>query len=722
MMLVKQLNILFFSFFFTLLISFSLQASSLQSKINQSYQPNINRPYGLFFVEADKLEEEKEIFAAPTLKTDVHVDVQGLLTTTTVKQYFINPTNTWMEAIYLFPLPDKSAVDFLRMKIGDRFIEGIIQEKVEAEKTYEKAKKSGQKASLVSSSRANIFKTKVANIAPSELIIIEIRYHDVLTLKNDTYSLRIPTVINHRYTHSKKVQEGDVTSEVAELNPEIHSPINRSPDFTINPYSISIDLNTGFDITIPESSFHTISVDSVSSSHHQITLVEGKMPSTRDFVLNFSPIKSPEPYIEIYGEDIGRDLYLYGLINPQIEQQDLTVMEKTAITIVADVSGSMSGKSLRQMQGALIAFINQLPEHHYINIIAFDDHHYKLFKVPKPATQSIKQQALRFVRNMEADNGTNMLPPVYEAILEQPPLLMKQQVVLMTDGAIDYETEMMAIVHEHIGDKRFHVIGIGSAPNSFLIKGMAKAGRGSYLYVDGNIKEKIKELLFKINRPVLEDLRVVMIRQHDMLPKKFPDILADEPITFFLKIPDAKMADLTEPFTIKGNKRSTAWKFSVAPDQIQKGKYLNQLWAREKVADISFQKAIGFIPAMQYERRVRDLGLTHHLITEFTSLVAVDPIVSRDQSSPLLSHQIAHNIPDGWEDPEIVKKIKMMQQHYKQLNQGPMEALYKLNLHTAKALNVNFVPTATNKNLFLLLAILLFLGSFFLFKIQRRIA
>ena len=71
-MLVKQLNILFLSFFIFLPISFSLQANSLQS--------NINQPYGLFFVAADKLEEEKEIFAAPTLKTDVHVDVQGLLT------------------------------------------------------------------------------------------------------------------------------------------------------------------------------------------------------------------------------------------------------------------------------------------------------------------------------------------------------------------------------------------------------------------------------------------------------------------------------------------------------------------------------------------------------------------------------------------------------------------------------------------------------------------
>ena len=293
-------------------------------------------------------------------------------------------------------------------------------------------------------------------------------------------------------------------------------------------------------------------------------------------------------------------------------------MEKTAITIVADVSGSMSGNSLRQMQGALIAFINQLPEQHYINIIAFNDYHFKLFKDPKPATQSIKQQALRFVRELEAKNGTNMLPPVYEAILEQSPMLMKQQVVLMTDGAIGYEIEMLGIVHEHIRDKRFHVVGIGSAPNSFLIKGMAKAGRGSYLYVNHNIKEKINELLFKINRPVLEDLRVVMIRQHDMLPKKFPDILADEPITFFMKIPDTKIADLTKPFTIKGNQRSKAWKFSITPDQIQKGKYLDQLWAREKVADISFQRAIGFMDVMQYERRVRDIGLKYHLITKFT--------------------------------------------------------------------------------------------------------
>jgi hypothetical protein len=78
----RQLNILFFSFFIILFsASFSLRANT------------ISQPYGLFFVEVNQLEEKKEIFAAPTLKTDIHVDVQGLLSTTSVKQYFINPTN-----------------------------------------------------------------------------------------------------------------------------------------------------------------------------------------------------------------------------------------------------------------------------------------------------------------------------------------------------------------------------------------------------------------------------------------------------------------------------------------------------------------------------------------------------------------------------------------------------------------------------------------------------
>ena len=110
-----------FFYFFILLISFSFSSFAA-----------IDSPNGIAKLD-NKLKEDQDIFKSPTLKTDINVDVQGLITTTTVKQYFINPTNTFTEAIYLFPLPEKSAVDQLRMKIGDRYINGIIQEKEEAE-------------------------------------------------------------------------------------------------------------------------------------------------------------------------------------------------------------------------------------------------------------------------------------------------------------------------------------------------------------------------------------------------------------------------------------------------------------------------------------------------------------------------------------------------------------------------------------------------------------
>ena len=160
---------------------------------------NINQPYGLFFIQEHELKEGNQIFEAPTLKTDIIVNVQGLISTTLVRQYFINPTKEHTEAVYLFPLPEKSAVDQLKMKVGDRYINGIIQEKEEAEETYQKAKNDGKKTSLVSSSRANIFKTKIANIEPGEMIIIEISYQDTLSFQNNEYSLRLPTVISHRY-------------------------------------------------------------------------------------------------------------------------------------------------------------------------------------------------------------------------------------------------------------------------------------------------------------------------------------------------------------------------------------------------------------------------------------------------------------------------------------------------------------------------------------------
>ena len=118
--------------------------------------------------------------ASPLLFTDVHMDVSGMIARVQVEQRFVNPTAEWREGVYVFPLPEKAAVDHLRMQIGERVIEGQIKERGEARRTYETAKGEGRKTTLVEQERPNMFTTSVANIGPFEEIVVAIEYQETL--------------------------------------------------------------------------------------------------------------------------------------------------------------------------------------------------------------------------------------------------------------------------------------------------------------------------------------------------------------------------------------------------------------------------------------------------------------------------------------------------------------------------------------------------------------
>jgi len=76
------------------------------------------------------------VFAeAPALETDVRLTVRGVVLRGDVTQSFENTTPQCAEAVYVFPLPENAAVDTLRMTIGQRVIEGEIQEKKQAQQT-----------------------------------------------------------------------------------------------------------------------------------------------------------------------------------------------------------------------------------------------------------------------------------------------------------------------------------------------------------------------------------------------------------------------------------------------------------------------------------------------------------------------------------------------------------------------------------------------------------
>src|SRR5688500_1314313 len=161
--------------------------------------------------------------------------VNGMILRARVIQQFHNPASTCVEGIYVFPLPENAAVDQLHMTIGDRRIEGQIQEREEARRTYETAKSDGRKASLLEQQRPNVFTVSVASVLSDEKVIIEIEYQQVIDYRDGAFSLRFPMVVAPRYTSGERgavssgergAGSGEKTSAPAPLAPQLKIPEN----------------------------------------------------------------------------------------------------------------------------------------------------------------------------------------------------------------------------------------------------------------------------------------------------------------------------------------------------------------------------------------------------------------------------------------------------------------------------------------------------------------
>ncbi|MFL5000166.1 MAG: VIT domain-containing protein, partial [Xanthobacteraceae bacterium] len=90
---------------------------------------------------------------APLVATDADVVVSGPTARARITQIFHNPTDRWVEGIYVYPLSEGSAVDTLKMVIGERIVVADIENRNKARELYEQAKAAGQKTALMEQER-----------------------------------------------------------------------------------------------------------------------------------------------------------------------------------------------------------------------------------------------------------------------------------------------------------------------------------------------------------------------------------------------------------------------------------------------------------------------------------------------------------------------------------------------------------------------------------------
>ncbi|RLJ20602.1 marine proteobacterial sortase target protein [bacterium endosymbiont of Escarpia laminata] len=597
----------------------------------------------------------RRIDDAPNLSTDVEMQINGMLARVRVAQHFSNPSQDWVEGIYQFPLPEDAAVDRLWMRIGERVIEGEIQEKQQARATYEKAKSEGRKASLLSQQRPNMFTISVANIGPGESIVIEIEYQQSLGYEQGRFQIRFPLVIAARYIPGIPIvpeessgfsgtgwaADTDQVPDASRITPSVADPAQGS----INPVTIAIQLDAGLPLASLESRYHPIIHTQDDRGRYQIDLKSKQVPADRDFELTWVPKVGVAPHAALFTELWDNEVY--GLLMVMPPQGDAAMpTQPREVIFVVDTSGSMHGTSIAQAKAALKIALRRLRPEDRFNIIQFSSYTRALHQHAVDATPRNLRQALDYVSSLEADGGTEMLPALELALDSREHHERLRQVIFLTDGSVGNEDELFRVIHRRLGASRLFTIGIGSAPNSFFMSRAAEFGRGSFTYVGdlAELESRLAALFLKLEQPLLTNIQLQWPDGAEVedYPNPLPDLYAGEPILLALKA-----GQLQGLLNIKGDRAGESWqrRIHLRGGGDQTGVHL--LWARANIAELMAQRNRGRSEP-DVRKAVLEVALKHRLVSRYTSLVAVDKTPTRQLEEMLKTKPMPTNLPHGW--------------------------------------------------------------------------
>ena len=600
---------------------------------------------GTLLLRTPSEENPNALTKALRLETNVDISVTGPIARARVTQTFRNTTARAVEGLYAFPLPGAAKVDALSMNIGERIVKGEIKPRAEAHRMYRAAKNAGMKASLASQRRRNVFISAVTNIGPGEEITIRIEYQELLRGKGGVYSLRFPLTTAPRSTLGPNLRHVKLDGRAGVPGPNPRAGGRESEKNNL--VSLQVRLDSGFPLGRVSSATHEIALRRPDDETAFLALSQVTARPDRDFELTWAPKDMAVPLASAFQEQIGENGYVLAMLTPP-ETGAAPASPSREVIFAIDTSGSMAGTGIQQARQSVVMALERLKPGDHFNIIRFDASFESAFDEPVALTQKSLAAATKFVTGLEAHGGTQIMPALAAALEDKRKKDTRRvrQVVFLTDGEISNEAELLSLLAAKRGRSRLFFVGIGPAPNAFLMRRAAEIGRGSFVHISSQaqIGERLTELFTRLERPVITDLKLGWAPglRADAWPSPLPDLYAGEPIVIA-----ARVSSLKGDLTVSGKIAGKPWTRTVVLSAARQGRGIGKFWARQKIASLETRRYAGQ-PASDVNAAIEAVALEHSLISRMTSMVPMDITPPRPQDQPLASEELPVILPAGW--------------------------------------------------------------------------
>ncbi len=520
----------------------------------------------------------------------VRVELDGRIARFEVEERFRNTGGGLAEGSYLYPMPGDAAFSDFSLFQGDQELRGEMMNAEQARGIYEEIVRKQRDPALLTLAGHGLVRAQVFPIQPGETRRVILRYTQLLPRDGDAFRLR--------YSLGAR---GDV------------------------PVTITLTARDGERYGVPFSPTHKVewredrgrlTVRSECEPRGEFQLL---LPVRRGLIGTTVVTHAPG----------GGDRFAMLVVSPPVVRTDAILPRD--ITLVVDVSGSMSGGKMEQARSALNQALGTLRAADRFRVIAFSSAVTEFANGYTAATPDAVRRARGFVDNLEARGGTNISGALEAALSERQNLERMGLVLFITDGIPSVGEQaperIAAAAAARRHGLRIFPIGVGHDVNTYLLDRLALEGRGRVEYVaaDANVEQALGQVFTRIDAPVLTDLRIVHspVRFIDRVPADLPDLFSGEELVVFARYQGEASGELI----IEGMRNGRRERFAAPvrfPEHETANAWVAPLWASQRIGELTRQARLeGTSPALIAQ--IRELGLRYGILTEYTSYLVQEP-------------------------------------------------------------------------------------------------
>jgi len=453
-------------------------------------------------------------FAVDKVRSEVRVRVMGRVAEIEVSEWFVNAGTRLAEGEYLYPLAGEAVFQGFSLYQGETELRGEIMDADRAREIYEEIVRRRADPALIELAGQGLIRARVFPIEPGETRKVSLRYTQVLNRAGNALQLQYAGgVPGGAQTGAGDVRrttpQGVETSFLVEVD---------DCDTFLDPFSPTHTLD--FD---RDGSIMTVSIDEE---------IVGRMSL-------FLPLAGDAVGLSVATHrPVGEDGYFMLTLSPDRATGDAQPRD---ITVVMDVSGSMSGEKMTQAREALHQLLGSLSSEDRFRLLSFSSSVRPFSRDWTEARGTGIERARSWIDRLAADGGTNIEAALTEAFRLESPRGRLPVVVFVTDGlpSVGQESpELLAQIAEtQAGRARVFAFGVGNDVNTQLLDRLGEAGRGDTDYVEPgeNVERALSLLAAKIKYPVLTDLALFggPMDLEEIYPVRLPDVFAGDELVLF---------------------------------------------------------------------------------------------------------------------------------------------------------------------------------------------